>query len=203
MTFYHGSIISGITKLGTNSLTHDEAKTQAVYLTPNYAYALFYIRDLEVDHVTCGVTADGYVRYDEQYPEQMMKIYQGINGYLYHCSEQKHFSLTKTRDVWVSAEPVAVESVEYIPDVYTELLKHEAKGDIKVIRYNDLTDERKQFYYDMALQYIFKRNFTDCSSKKAAFWRENFPQSWEYAIKHHDEKQEMLEAWEERKKNGK
>lgn len=202
MTFYHGSIIPGITELGTNSFTHDEAKTKAVYLTPNRAYALFYIRDLEIDHVTCGVTAEEFIRYDEQFPDQLKKLYQGVSGYLYHCNERDHFTLTKNRDVWVSEKPVVIESVEYILDVYAELLEYEGKGDIYVIRYNELTDERKQFYHDMALQYIYKRNFTGCSSKKAMFWRDNFPQAWEYAVKHPDDKQAVLDAWEERKKNG-
>lgn len=203
MTFYHGSIISGITALGKNSLTHDEARTRAVYMTPNRAYALLYIRDLEVNHVTGGVTAEGYIKYDEQCPNQLMKIYHGVSGYLYHCSKQEHFSLTKTRDVWVSAEPVAVESFEYIPDVFTELLNYEEKGDIKVIRYDDLTDEKKQFYYHMALQFIYKNNLTDCSSKKAVFWKNNFTQAWNYAVNHPNKKQAVLEEWEERKKNGK
>lgn len=201
MIFYHGSMTAGITKLGTNSLTHDETKTKAVYLTPNRAYAMFYIRDLEINHVTCCVTAEGFIRYDEQFPDQLKKIYQGVSGYLYHCNEQDHFTLTPTRDVWISKKPVAVESVEYIPNVYSELLGYEASGDIKVIRYNKLTDERKRFYYDMALQYIYKRDFVGCTSKKAMFWRDNFLQAWEYAVKHPDEKQAVLSAWEEKKKS--
>ena len=87
MTFYHGSIIPGITELGTNSLMHDESKTIIVYLTPNRAYVLFYIRDLEINHVTCGVTDEGFIRYDEQFPDQLEKIYKGVNGYLYHCND--------------------------------------------------------------------------------------------------------------------
>ncbi|MDD4356665.1 MAG: hypothetical protein PHN98_05380, partial [Smithellaceae bacterium] len=64
MIFYHGSPIAGITELGTRSHTHDGTKTSAVYLTPNCAYALFYIRDLGINYVTCGVTEEGYILYD-------------------------------------------------------------------------------------------------------------------------------------------
>lgn len=199
--FYHGSMTAGITELGTNSLTHDESKVKTVYLTPNRTYALLYIRDLEINHVTCGVTSEGYIRYDEQFPDQLSKLYKGVSGYLYHCRDEGNFALTQTRDVWISYKPVTIKSVEYIPDVYDELLRYEANGDINVIRYNELTDERKQFYYDMALQYIYKMDFVNCTSKKAMFWRDSFPQAWEYVVKHPDEKQTVLAAWEERKKN--
>lgn len=50
MTFYHGSPVANIIELGTRSFTHDETKSSAVYLTPNRVYALFYIRDLDVNY---------------------------------------------------------------------------------------------------------------------------------------------------------
>ena len=79
----------GITELGTNSLTHDESKTIIVYLTPNRAYALFYISNLEINHVTCGVTDEGFIRYDELMEElRKSLLHNKENGILYHYADQ-------------------------------------------------------------------------------------------------------------------
>lgn len=77
MIMYHGSPMAGITELGTLSKTHDETASSAVYLAPNRAYTLFYIRDLEINYVTCGVTEQGYIRYDENFPGQLRTLYEG------------------------------------------------------------------------------------------------------------------------------
>lgn len=61
MLCYHGSPIAGIETLSP-------PPGKVLYLTPVRAYALFYIRDLAVNHVTCGVLPGGVVRYDEQLP---------------------------------------------------------------------------------------------------------------------------------------
>lgn len=75
---YHGSTISGLAAL------RPDAKG-AVFLTPNSTYALFYIRDREINWVTCAVGTDGIVRYEEQFPNQLRTIYGGIGGYIYAC----------------------------------------------------------------------------------------------------------------------
>ncbi len=65
------------------SKNHVDAAKPVVYFTPNRAYALFYIRDREINWVTCGVKEDGVIRYDERFPDQLKTIYQGVSGYVY------------------------------------------------------------------------------------------------------------------------
>jgi hypothetical protein len=199
MTFFHGSPIAGITELGTRSRTHDETKSSAVYITPNRAYALFYIRDLEVNYVTCGVMEEGYIRYDERFSEQMKTLYSGRSGYLYSCTDNSGFEATSTRGVWVSKSPVRVESVEFIPDVYTELMKYEVSGDIKVMRYESFSDTEKHDIYEMIVWSLYKSGLTEKSSAKADFYRENFPNAWEYVKEHPEMKQDILNEWEKRR----
>ena len=55
---YHGSAAAGIQTLQARG------EKRVVYLTDNYVYALFYLRDPQIDFVTCGVTRDGTVCYD-------------------------------------------------------------------------------------------------------------------------------------------
>lgn len=66
--YYHGTTTPGITELRANP---------AAYLTPNRAYALFYIIDKEINWVTCGVKEDGIVHYDERFKNQAQKLYAG------------------------------------------------------------------------------------------------------------------------------
>lgn len=199
MIFYHGSPVADITELGTRSFTHDDTKSSAVYFTPNRAYALFYIRDLDVNYVTCGVTAEGYIRYDERFSGQLKTLYSGRSGYLYKCVNNGSFEQTQTRDVWVSKNPIGIESVEFIPDVYKEILKYEATGDIKVIRYETLTDEEKHDIYRMIVCSLYKSGLTDKNTTKANFYRDNFSKAWEFVKSHPEMKQTILEEWEKRR----
>lgn len=192
MIFYHGSPLAGITELGTRSVTHDQAKASVVYLTPNRAYALFYIRDLDVNYVTCGVTADGFIRYDERFPEQLRTVYKGKSGYLYHCAVGDGLEETSTRDVWVSHSPVPVGYTEFIPDVYEEILKYEETGQVKVMRYETLTAEQKQDVRDMILHSVYKYISKKTISKKAAFYKEHFQAEWNYALSHPEEEEDGL-----------
>lgn len=198
MIMYHGSPFAGLTELGTLSRTHDEMASSAVYLTPNRSYALFYIRDLEINYVTCGVTEDGYIRYDENFPGQLKTLYEGKSGFLYICESNDKFEKTSTRDVWVSKNPVVVTDIEKIPDAYAEILKCEAAGLVKVIRYEMLSEERKREIYDMILHSIYKNNYPALTSKKAMFYKDNYTQAWNYALAHPDERQKNLEEWDRR-----
>lgn len=78
MLLYHGSAAGGLTRL---------TGQPCVYLTPYPCYALCYIRDPNVNYVTCGVDKDGVVRYDENFPEQLRTLYAGRSGWLYRCGE--------------------------------------------------------------------------------------------------------------------
>lgn len=193
MILYHGSPVAGITYLGTLSRMHDETASSAVYLTPNRAYAFFYIRDLEINYVTCGVTSEGYIRYNENFPGQLRTLYDGKSGFLYKCGSNDSFEKTSTSDVWVSKKPVCVRDCEEVRDTYAEILKCEADGLVKVVRYETLSDERKFEIYEMILHSIYKNNYTASTSKKAMFYKDNFPQEWNYAVAHPDERQRNLE----------
>ena len=102
MLLYHGSAAGGLTRL---------TGQPCVYLTPYPCYALCYIRDPNVNYVTCGVDKDGVVRYDENFPEQLRTLYAGRSGWLYRCGEgdgapiqtsQTRFSALRNRANWPS-----------------------------------------------------------------------------------------------------
>lgn len=180
MVLYHGNSVCGIEELNPCSAAHDDPTSPVVYLTPNRAYALFYIRDREINYVTCGVTAEGYIRYDERFPEQLETLYKGMSGYLYRCKDNGALEPTSTRGVWLSKKPVEIESCEFIPDVYSEILKYEKSGDVKVIRYETLSDGEKHEVYKMIVRSLYKSGLTNVRSKKSDFYRKHFPEAWEF-----------------------
>lgn len=59
MKLYHGTTVSGLDTLRTKSC--DREGNEVLYLTDNWAYSLFYIRERELDFVTCGVGDGGVV----------------------------------------------------------------------------------------------------------------------------------------------
>ena len=101
--YYHGITTPGITELWAKPI---------VYLTPNRAYALFYIMDKNINWVTCGVKEDGVVHYDEQFPNQLEKLYGGKSGFIYKSNDAELFTPGKSRGIVVSKSPIAITDYE-------------------------------------------------------------------------------------------
>jgi len=195
--YYHGTM-EELTELNTVSKDHADTQDSVVYLTPNRAYALFYIRDREINWVTCGVKEDGVIRYDERFPDQLKTIYRGVSGYIYSCEDNGSFVASKTRDIYTCNQPVSINSKVFVPDVYEELLKYVQRGSIDVTRYESLSEDEKQDVFDMMVHLIFKNDWVNSTSKKADFFREHFPEAWEYVKSHPECRQAVLDAWREK-----
>lgn len=92
-----------------------------------------------------GFNKDGILCYEEYYPNLLYESYYGVSGYIYHVKSNNEIKpLKDIRNVYVSENPVPVDKIEYIDNVYNELLKEETNGKIKIIRYKDLTEDRKK-----------------------------------------------------------
>jgi len=177
--FYHASNIGNLTEIKPLSKLHGSGEAVS-YFTPIRAYALFYLRDMEINHVTCGVNKDGIVVYHEQFLNQLQTLYQGRSGYLYIC-ENKNMELAHTNGVWAASQSLIPSKTEYVADVYAEILKAEESGAIHVVRYDSLPDEKKQEYVDMMKNVILKQGYLSSNSKKALFFKENFAEAWKIA----------------------
>ena len=178
--FYHASNIGNLKELLPLSILHGTDK-KVCYLTPFRVYALFYLRDMNINHVTCALSGDGIVSYYEEFPCQMQTIYQGGAGYLYACTNAGQITEQHTKGVWGTATPVAVSTVEYISDVYAEILKAQYAGDVKVICYESLSSEARAGITEKWKNVILKQNFWNDNVQKAKFFSENFPQAWKAA----------------------
>lgn len=141
--FYHASNIGGLKELLPLSTMHGSSE-KVCYVTPIRAYALFYLRDMGIDHVTCGVSESGIALYHEQFEGQLKTLYRGRSGYIYTCKGHGSFISTHANGVWASPQPTAVSAEEYIDDVYTEILKAERIKSVKIIHFATLSDSEKK-----------------------------------------------------------
>ena len=188
MPYYHGSPVGGIASLVP-------PPGGVIYLTGCRAYALFYIRDLAVNHVTCGVAEDGAVVYDEQFPGQLQALYAGRGGWIYTCEDS---SLVPGRSPWIatSDRAVSVIDAERIPDAYEAIRCGIDTGAVRVKYYEDKTGEQKRDIKEMTVGMIFKYGLLDTDTPKARFIEQSFPQAWAYAASHRAQAAEYIERWE-------
>jgi hypothetical protein len=183
---YHGSNYSGITELEARSKLHNTDK-KVVYLTDNIPYALYYIWDEKHNgysgkHVT-GWIKNGVAYYEEQFPDQLKSFYKGVSGYLYYISKGSDIQSVEDREcMYYSLESTVVAKVDYILDVYEELLKYEALGKLKVLRYKEQSEKRQEELIDLIATSIIKSDFFKCNEAKAQFMKKHFVKAWEKAI---------------------
>ncbi|MGI5899787.1 MAG: hypothetical protein ACOX8S_07705 [Christensenellales bacterium] len=178
--FYHASNIGGLKELHPLSKMHGGTET-VCYFTPNKSYSLFYLRDMEINHVTCGIDESGIVVYHEQFPNQLAKIYNMRSGYIYSCSDNGMIKQGHTGGVWIATEPVSVEGFDFVDNVYNEILKVEQEGKVRVMRYGELMDKKRAEIVEMMKRLILKNNFLHINTTKSRFFEENFPASWHAA----------------------
>jgi len=172
MKLYHGTTVSHIKVLHSNS--KDGCHEPVLYLTDNRPYSLFYIRDRDIDFVTCGVGEDGKVYYDEKFPNQLQILYDRLSGYVYETdtSAQKH----RTRGIWLCSGNVKVTDAEYIPNVYQAILSEIEKGNVVLRSYDTLTEEQKQMNHQGILHHL---RHGARSPQKELFYQKYFPEAWE------------------------
>ena len=181
---YHGSATAGITALEARSILHGTDK-RIVYLTDNVPHALFYIWDegltgSPVKHVT-GWVKDGTAYYEEQFPHQLERFYRGASGWLYRTPKTPEMGAVEGREgLFYRVGDTPVEA-EHIPDVYEALLRHEAAGRLKVLRFEEQTEQRQEELTDLIAQAIVQAGFYNGDEIQRAFMKRYFPLAWERA----------------------
>ena len=61
--------------------------------------------------------------------------------------------LRDIKNVYINENEVKLEKVEYIKNIYDEIIKAEQEGKIKIFRYEHITDERKEKNNKMIIDY--------------------------------------------------
>ena len=169
---YHGSPITGIHTLAP-------PPGGPLYLTNNRAYALFYIRDMEINWVSCGVR-EGVVVYDEQFPGQLRALYAGRGGWLYAC-ENDGFKPGSSPWIVLADRAVPVAAAAFIPDAYEAILREIKAGTVRVDSCESKTPRRRQEFNAHMAQSILEERWLGANTPRARFVERYFPEAWEMA----------------------
>ena len=180
---YHGSAVPGIQALEARSTLHGTDK-RIVYLTDNIPYALLYVWDegltgSPVKHVT-GWVKDGIAHYEEQFPHQLERFYRRASGWLYRTPKGDAQAVEGREGLFYMEGDTPVEA-ERVPDVYEALLRHEAAGRLRVLRFVEQTRERQEELVGLIAEAIVRAGFYREDETQQAFMKKYFPQAWEKA----------------------
>lgn len=169
---FHGSNIGGLQIIKANSKSHATGESVA-YFTEDRCYALVCCRSHENNFVTMGLKSDGKQHYYERFPEQLKTLYSGKRGYLYFLVTTDGMVNTKGH-TWESKTDVPIHQCEVIEDIYFEILKEEANGNIIIHRYSEI-DQAEQ---KMHANYI-KEHIEDEGEKMKHFSISHFSSLWD------------------------
>lgn len=181
--YYHASPTPGIQVLEPRVSNHN---TPLVYFSKKRENTLVYLSNAiekfcrETGYVHSGKWTkwgsygfkNGILQLDEYYPNALEDTYRGVSGYVYHAASIREAPQDiEIPSAAVSAVPVVVDGVEFIPDACESILDAERRGLILVRRYGDLPGqmlawvrETMQEQYDSAeeqpeYRYFLKNKF--------------------------------------------
>ena len=142
--FYHGSVIGNLDTILANAKSHADG-SRVAYFTTDRVYALVCCRSREENLVTMGLREDGKLHYFERFPDQLKVMYDGKEGFLYRPIS--NVSLTNTNGhTWESKVDVPVLLHEHILNVYAEIRKEEAAGNVIIHRYHEIDPNEQKMH---------------------------------------------------------
>ena len=156
--YYHASQIANIKVLEPRISNHN---TPLVYFSTKRENVLVYLSNAIEKYCNetgfeyngnwkkwgpYGFEQDGTLRLEEYYPNAIEDTYKGVSGYIYNVKTiyniQDNIQIS---NAVTTIESVIVDGCEYIEDAYTEIINAASKGLIKVLKYEDLSDKRRDW----------------------------------------------------------
>lgn len=126
----------------------------------------------------------GVVYYEEQFENQLLTFYNGASGYVYSIVPDENFRRMPDREsMWYSTNTVDISDSVYIPNVYGEILKREQNGEIKIIRFSQVSEERNNELYGFIIDRILSEGLlSNPKDVTSLFYQRHFPTAWETAV---------------------
>ena len=135
--YYHGSVNPNLEHLDIISKCNENPNIKCAYITDNYAYSLFYIRDMDINIVTAWVNQNGIACYEEQFENQLEIMYQNRSGYIYECGNENNFIKSSTNGIYYSTSPIYFNNRIYVENAF-ESAKTDAKNYIDKLEVGEL-----------------------------------------------------------------
>ncbi len=146
MLLYHGSPAAGITALEPRQSGHDKPY---VYLSDNPTLALLYAQNpirRPGGFFPYWFDKDGMLHYDEYFPDQTLRMYQGHSGWIYQLEADGLTQLDRMPWVYLSETEVPVTRADFIPDLYAALLDAEHIGRLILHRYENFPEAQQEIH---------------------------------------------------------
>jgi hypothetical protein len=183
--FYHGTSVAGLKELKPFAKEGSNLQEACVYLSTSRQVALFYIWNYEKDPVRrlmMDIKPDKVV-FQEMFSGALARFYQGTKGYLYRCIGEYEMSESHgVQTCAISREPVPVESVEYIPDVYEEIMNYQSQGKFVYEKYESLPQYRHDIIRGHVMRSIKKEDLlSEPRHPTSLLYQEKYPQYWREA----------------------
>lgn len=96
------------------------------------------------------------------------------NDYFYHGSISSNITELKALSLLHDENKKTV----YIPDIYSELIKYEASGEFRLLRFNKQPLEKQNELIDKSTDIIMKYDFIKNDELKQKFYKKYFLISW-------------------------
>ncbi len=177
MKLYHGSPIANITRL----LPHVAEHGAAVFLTDIPTLAAIYAHENHVWYTYC-FTKERRLVYDEVFPDQLRRLYQGQTGYVYTVDTE---APQHERMPWVyMSGEVDAADCQVIPDLYEYLQQEIAQGRLILRRHEDMPEAVLASYRQMTVDGLCREgHLENAESEYARFVRTYMPDLWEEACR--------------------
>ncbi len=159
--FYHASSAKGIKTLEPKISNHN---IPLIYFSEKRENVLVYLsnavekfcRENGFDYsgvwhkwASYDFDKDGILRLEEYYPNALTETYKGVSGYIYSTENVNNSSDTINVPFAVtSRKAVTVSDCEFITDAYDEIINAEAKGLIRVTRYEQHNETKLNWIAD-------------------------------------------------------
>ena len=145
MRYYHGTTIGNLEYLKPFANPDSNLKKPCIYFATKEEIAVMYIWRYPFKFLTYEYDEQGNVFYYEWFEDGIDYFYRGLSGYVYSVSgEFDHDENIKIKYAAISETEVKVESVSYIDDVAEKLLEYDRTGKIKIVRYADIAEVKRE-----------------------------------------------------------
>ena len=185
MDFYHGTQVGNITELVPFSSPGSNIKEAVVYLSTKRQIALHYASDykkLPFSSPMLDIQEDCIV-YQEMYSDALELSCKGVGGYIYHVIGEYEMSEDHgVKTCAISRKAVPVNDVEYIADIYDEIMKYKGQGKFIYEKYEDLLQYRHDIIRGHFIRYIKRDNIIiNPDHPHYNLLQEKFPVYWKKA----------------------
>ena len=180
MSFYHGSPVGGLNELKPFLSEHGKPY---IYFSSSPIVALLYaVKPVPkpFSFYPYGFDKNGNVVYSEYFKNAFFRLYNGKVGYLYECSHLENAdNPTNINCAYTCTEPVKVDKVTLIPNLYDFFKEQEAKGLFSIKQRAEIPENEMQFILNELKNDIQNNNLTLFPNHPmSVFIKDHFPDIW-------------------------